>query len=78
MRDFLCIEVASTYSFQVSPLAKLQAFMFGRLGVVSPTIFVIVLCLGVCFGFRFMLKGGGSKKLRKTELDWVSGTPFRV
>jgi hypothetical protein len=38
------------YSFQVSPLAKLQAFTFRRLGVVSPTVFVIVLCLGFALG----------------------------
>jgi hypothetical protein len=50
---FYAGEAASTYSFQVSPLAKLQAFTFGRLGVVSPTIFVIVLCLGFAMVLRF-------------------------
>ena len=37
----------------VSPLANLQAFMFGRLGIVSLTIFVIVLCLGFALGLGF-------------------------
>jgi hypothetical protein len=46
-------EAASTYSFQVSPLVKLQAFTFGRNGVVPPTIFVIVMCLGFALGLRF-------------------------
>jgi hypothetical protein len=52
--EFFCAgEAASTYSFQVSPLGKLQAFTFGRLGVVSPTVFVIVLCLGFALGLGF-------------------------
>jgi hypothetical protein len=47
---FYASKATSTYSFQVSPFAKLQAFMFGRLWVISPTVFVIVLCLGFCSG----------------------------
>jgi hypothetical protein len=50
---FYAGEAASTYNFQVSPLAKLQAFMFGRLGVVSPTVLVIFLCLGITLGLGF-------------------------
>jgi hypothetical protein len=49
-RNFWDDPAASAYNFQVSPLAKLQAFTFGVLGVVSPTTFVIVLCLGLCSG----------------------------
>jgi hypothetical protein len=50
---FYASEAASTYNFQVSPLTKLQAFTFGRLGIVSPTVFVIVLCLGFALGLGF-------------------------
>jgi hypothetical protein len=49
---FYASKAVSIYSFQVSPLAKLQAFTFGGLGVVSPTVFVI------CFVFRVMFMGG--------------------
>jgi hypothetical protein len=50
---FYAGEASTTNNFQVSPLAKLQAFTFGRLGVVSPTVFVIVLCLGFALGLGF-------------------------
>jgi hypothetical protein len=40
--------------------------------------FLWLFVFGVCSGFRVMFRGGGSKHLWKTELDWVLGIPFRV
>ena len=70
---FYADEAASTYSFQVSPLAKLQAFTYGRLGVVSPTVFVIVLCLGFALGLGFC--SGVEVQKICGKLSWIG---FRV
>jgi hypothetical protein len=69
-------EVASTYSFQVSPLVKLQAFTFGRLGVVSPIAFVIVLCLGFAMGLGFY--SGVEVQKICGKLSWIGYWGFRV
>jgi hypothetical protein len=73
---FYAGEVASTYNFQVSPLAKLQAFMFGRLGVVSPTIFVIVLCLGFALSLGFC--SGVEVQKICGKLSWIGYWGFRL
>ena len=39
--------------------------------------FLWLFCGRVCSGFRVLFRGGGSKNLWKTELDWVLGIPFR-
>jgi hypothetical protein len=73
---FYAGEGASTYNFQVSPLAKLQAFTFGRLGVVSLTVFVIVLCLGFALGLGLCSGVEGQKICGK--LSWIGYWGFRL
>ena len=75
-RFFYAGEAASTYNFQVSPLAKLQAFTFGRLGVVSPTIFVIVLCLGFALGLGFC--SGVEVQKFCGKLSWIGHCGLRL
>jgi hypothetical protein len=73
---FYAGEITSTYNFQVSPLAKLQAFTFGRLGVVSLTIFVIVLCLGFALGLGFC--SGVENQKNCGKLSWIGYWGFHL
>jgi hypothetical protein len=74
--DFLCRRSCFNYSFQVSPLAKLQAFTFGRLRVVSLSVFVIVLCLGFVLGLGFC--SGVEVQKICGKLSWIGYWGFHL
>jgi hypothetical protein len=66
----------TTFKFQVSPLAKLQTFTSGRLEVVSPTVFVIVLRLWFALGLRSCSRVEVHKICGK--VSWIGCWGFRL